>query len=125
MVLLICGGVIKKMSNRKFTYCQDQEGNSQTNTFNTLSSKFGDGYEQNVSVGINNKSGTWQYTRTAKKALILEIKAFFDEHKGSDSFLWNSPLDGEVRVKTGDYTPVSIGRGLWRISTTFTQVFYP
>lgn len=113
------------MSNRKFTWCQDLESNSQTNTFNTLSSKFGDGYEQNVSVGINNKSGTWQYTRTAKKALILEIKAFFDEHKGSDSFLWNSPLDGEVRVKTGDYMPVSLGRGMWRISTTFTQVFYP
>ena len=113
------------MSNQKFTWCQDLESNSQTSSFNTLLSKFGDGYEQNISVGINNKSSTWQYTRTGKKALILEIKAFFDDHRGADSFLWTSPLDGEVRVKTGEYNPVSLGAGIWRISTTFTQVFYP
>ena len=114
------------MSNRKFTYCQNLEGNSQTNTFKVLTSKFGDGYEQNISVGINNKSGVWQFSKNGKKALILEIKAFFDEHKGADSFLWDSPLDGEVRVKTGlDYNPVCLGGQMWSISTTFTQVFYP
>lgn len=113
------------MSNQKFTWCQDLESNSQTSSFNTLSSKFGDGYEQDISVGINNKSSTWQYTRTARKAEILEIKAFFDAHKGADSFLWDSPLDGEVRVKTGEYNPVCISSDVWRISTTFTQDFYP
>ena len=113
------------MSNRKFTHCQDLESNSQESAFNTLSSKFGDGYEQNISVGINNRSGQWSYSRTAKKAEILEIKAFFDDHKGADSFLWDSPLDGEVRVKTGSYNPVCLGGEIWRISTTFTQVFYP
>lgn len=113
------------MSNRKFTWCQDLESNSQSTSFNTLSSKFGDGYEQNISIGINNRSGTWQYSRTAKHAEILAIKTFFDEHKGADSFLWDSPLDGEVRVKAGEYQPVSLGGGAWRISTTFTQVFYP
>ncbi|MFX6055987.1 phage tail protein, partial [Acinetobacter baumannii] len=79
------------MSNRKFTWCQDLEGNSGSQSFNTLSSKFGDGYEQNVSIGINNRTGTWQYSRTAKKAEIMQIKAFFDDHKGADSFLWDSP----------------------------------
>ncbi|RLZ06573.1 phage tail protein [Acinetobacter sp. 2JN-4] len=113
------------MSNRKFTWCQDFLSNAHTNTFNTLTSKFGDGYEQNISVGINNKSGQWQYSKTGKKALIIEIKAFFDDHKGADSFLWDSPLDGEVRVKTGEYNPVCLGGDMWRISTTFTQVFYP
>lgn len=113
------------MSTRKFTWKQDLEGNSQTSSFNTLSSKFGDGYEQSVSVGINNKSGVWQYSRTAKKPEILEIKAFFDDHKGSNSFLWDSPLDGEVLVKTGGYQPVCLGADVWQISTTFTQVFYP
>ncbi len=58
-------------------------------------------------------------------ALILEIKAFFDDHKGADSFLWGSPLDGEVRVKTGEYQITSLGAGMWQILTTFTQVFYP
>ncbi|USE84350.1 phage tail protein [Acinetobacter tibetensis] len=113
------------MSNLKFIWKQDLESNSQTSTFNVLSSQFGDGYEQNVSVGINNCKGQWNFTKTGKKALILEIKAFFDTHKGADSFLWDSPLDGEVRVKTGDYNPVCLGGDNWRISTTFTQVFYP
>ncbi|MFW1734809.1 phage tail protein [Acinetobacter sp. ULE_I037] len=113
------------MSNRKFTHCQNFEGNSQSNTFKVLTSKFGDGYEQNVSVGINNKSGVWQFSKNGKQALIREIKAFFDDHKGADSFLWDSPLDGEVRVKAGEYQLVSLGAGMWQISTTFTQVFYP
>lgn len=75
------------MSNRKFTWCQDLEGNSGSQSFNTLSSKFGDGYEQNTSIGINNRTGTWQYSRTAKKAEIMQIKAFFDQHKGADSVM--------------------------------------
>lgn len=113
------------MSNLKFTFECDLDGNSNTQRFNTLSSKFGDGYEQNTSIGINNRSGTWQYTRTAVKAEIMQIKAFFDQHKGADSFLWDSPLDGEVRVKTGEYQPRCLGGDVWQISTTFTQVFYP
>ena len=113
------------MSNQKFTWCNDLDGNSQTSSFKVLQSSFGDGYTQRTSVGINNKSSTWAYKRTGEKALILEIKAFFDAHKGADSFLWDSPLDGEVRVVAGDYMPISLGGGMWSISTTFTQVFYP
>ena len=89
------------------------------------SAQFGDGYEQNISVGINNRKGQWAYTRTAQKAEIQEIKAFFDTHKGADSFLWDSPLDGELRVKAGEYQLNKVGGLIWRISTTFTQVFYP
>lgn len=113
------------MSNQKFTWCQDLEGSSDTQNFNVLSSRFGDGYEQSISVGINNRKGEWAYQRTGYKDEIIAIKAFFDRHKGADSFLWDSPLDGEVRVKTGSYNPVCLGGGVWRISTTFTQVFYP
>ena len=100
-------------------------GASKTVDINTKTVSFGDGYEQNVSVGINNKSGVWQFSKNGKEALIREIKAFFDDHKGADCFLWNSPLDGEVRVKAGEYQLVSLGAGMWQISTTFTQVFYP
>jgi len=46
-------------------------------------------------------------------------------HKGADSFLWDSPLDGEVRVVAGDYMLGSLGGGMWAISTTFTQTFQP
>ena len=113
------------MSNLKFAWCQDLESNSQSSSFNVLSSKFGDGYEQNISVGINNRKGEWAYQRTGYKDEIIAIKAFFDRHKGAESFLWDSPLDGELRVKAGEYQLSKVGGLIWRISTTFTQVFYP
>lgn len=113
------------MSNLVFGWCTDLDGNSSTQKFNTLTSQFGDGYSQSVSVGINNRRGEWNYQRTGKKAEISAIKAFFDQHKGADSFLWDSPLDGRVRVKSGDYSITALGGEVWRISCTFTQVFYP
>lgn len=121
----MCSTYGNTMSLLKFTWPQDLEGNSQTNKFNVLTTAFGDGYEQSTSVGINNRAGEWSYQRTAEEAEILEIKAFFDLHKGAKSFLWDSPLDGEVKVKTGEYQPVCLGAGYWRISTTFKQVFTP
>ena len=114
------------MSDRLFTYETDLDGNSATNQFSVLTSKFGDGYEQNASVGINNKKGQWAYQRTAYLDEITAIKQFFDDHKGADSFLWNHPTDGEVRVKTDvQYQKVCLGGDVWRISTTFFQTFNP
>ena len=113
------------MSNRIFNWDTSFEGNLGTNTFNVLSSQFGDGYEQNISVGINSRKGSWPFNLKAKKSVIVEIKTFLDEHKGSDSFLWESPLDGQIRVKAGEYQIENRGSDLYRISTTFTQVFYP
>jgi len=112
------------MSNRLFEYCTDLEGNNASIQFNVLSSKFGDGYEQHVSVGINNKKGQWAYQRTSNAAEILKIKQFFDDHKGADSFLWQHPKHGLVRVKTDtQYQEVCLGGDAWRISTTFYQQF--
>ncbi|ENX34894.1 hypothetical protein F889_01534 [Acinetobacter colistiniresistens] len=114
------------MGDKVFKWECDLEGNSQTQKFSVLNTSFGDGYEQNTSVGINNIKGEWKYQRTAYKAEILEIKAFFDEHMGSQSFLWESPLDGQVRVKTDtSYAPMQLGGDVWRIMTNFKQVYYP
>lgn len=109
---------------KKFNFPQNLNGNGQTVRFNTLSSDFGDGYSQSMTVGLNNRKSEYQYAKTDKKALILQIKAFFDEHKGAKPFLWDSPLDGEITVKTGEYTLQYLGADVWTISTTFTQVFY-
>lgn len=113
------------MSNRIFNWDASLDGNSGTHRFSTLSSSFGDGYEQNISVGINNRKGVWPFTKTAHESTILEIKNFLDDHKGADSFLWQTPLDGQVRVKSSEYQIEYRGAGLYRISTTFTQVFHP
>ncbi|WP_121972688.1 phage tail protein [Acinetobacter stercoris] len=112
------------MSNEKFIWENSLDGNSTTQSFNVLSSKFGDGYEQHVSVGINNRKGQWAYSRTGYSAEIKQIKAFLDRHKGADSFLWDAPLEGEVRVKADvQYQLTNIGADVWQISTTFYQQF--
>ena len=108
---------------RKFTWCQDIDGNSQSYKFNVLESSFGDGYKQSASIGINNKRGEYQYTRTAESAIIDEIRLFLDEHKRTKAFLWDSPKDGEITVKSGDYTMQFLGGDAWRISTVFEQSF--
>lgn len=113
------------MSNRVFTWCVDLESASASNEFNVLTAGFGDGYEQNTSVGINNRKQEWSITKTAKKSLITTIKNFFDDHKGADSFLWQSPFDGQIRVRAASYTLTPLGGEVWRISTSFSQVFYP
>ena len=53
------------------------------------------------------------------------IKNFFDDHKGADSFLWQSPFDGQIRVRAASYTLTPLGGEVWRVSTSFSQVFYP
>ena len=112
------------MSDKEFIWSNDLDGNSTAQKFNVKSTVFGDGYEQNVSVGINNRKGEWVYQRTAYNTETLAIKAFFDEHKGADSFWWQSPSDGRVKVKTDiTYTHVCLGSDVWRISTTFKQQF--
>lgn len=112
------------MSDRLFEYHADLEGNSATNQFNVMSSKFGDGYEQHASVGINNKKEQWAFQYTGYAADVLKIKQFFDDHKGADSFLWNHPKHGLVRVKTdAQYQETCLGGDVWRISTIFFQQF--
>lgn len=110
---------------KTFEFEQDLNGNRQKTKFNVINSNFGDGYEQNTSIGINNRKHEFSYQRTANKALILQIKAFFDEHSGAKAFSWQSPLDGKIKVKASDYELNCLGGDIWQISTTFTQVFYP
>ena len=114
------------MSDELFDYPTDLNGNNQDTEFKVLSSQFGDGYEQHVSVGINNKRRTWVYQRTYYKTEIDEIEAFFLRHKGADSFNWLCPyIDSVVRVKTDlNYQKTQIGGNVWRISTNFKEVFY-
>jgi phage-related protein len=112
------------MSDRLFDYESDLEGNNASTQFAVLSSKFGDGYEQHASVGINNKKGQWAFSRKGYAAEILKIKQFFDDHKGADSFLWKHPKHGLVRVKTDvQYQEVCLGGDVWQISTTFYQQY--
>ena len=113
------------MSDQIFSWCVDLDSYSDSQKFTTISTKYGDGYEQNTSVGINNRAGEWSVSKTAVSAEIQQIKLFLDTHKGADSFLWDVPLGSQVRVKASEYSLSKLGGDVWKITTTFTQVFYP
>lgn len=73
--------------------------------------KFGDGYTQVQPLGLNNRKREIQAAITEKKAVIQEIAAFFDRHKGVNAFRFRGFV-----VRVADYQTVPLGGDVWRIS---------
>ena len=106
-----------------FGFKNDLEGNRSSYKFAKQVVKFGDGYEQRISVGINNKSGEWSYQRTAQLEEINQIQAFFDRHQSVVPFIYPNPQSQSVKAVAEDYDLICLGAKIWRISTTIRQVF--
>lgn len=106
-----------------FGFKNDLEGNRSSYKFAKQVVKFGDGYEQRISVGINNKSGEWSYQRTAQLEEINQIQAFFDRHQSVVPFIYPNPQSQSVKAVAEDYQLTCLGGKIWRISTTIRQVF--
>ncbi len=106
-----------------FNFKNDLDGNRSSYKFAKQVVKFGDGYEQRISIGINNKSGEWSYQRTALIEEIDQIQAFFDRHESVVSFIYKNPQSQSVKAVAEDYDLTCLGGKMWRISTTIRQVF--
>ena len=61
-------------------------GASKTVDIQTKSVRFGDGYEQTFSFGINNTSLSWSCSKSDTEAVIIEIEEFIVSHKNVDPF---------------------------------------
>ncbi|ROL76560.1 hypothetical protein BLX41_14510 [Pseudomonas protegens] len=91
-----------------------------------LESKYGNGYSQRLSVGINNIAGTYAVSFTGSEEYIKPIKEFFIRHKGANHFLWTPPLEPEgAYITTGGWQLQTHGKRKYTLSTTFQQVFNP
>lgn len=112
------------MATETFTWRPDEEPTG-TVTFRTKSAKFGDGYEQVAQDGINNRSQSWPLTFTGQKSRIMEIAAFLDRHAGATPFFWTAPLSAQALYRCKTYQPKSLGGGVYTLSATFEQAFYP
>lgn len=90
--------------------------------------KFGDGYEQRLTIGLNQDPAEWSLTFILIDEQIKEIEDFLKARgKDAQSFTWTPP-DEEVSYKwkcQGGWTKEMFEPGISRISTTFTQVFEP
>ena len=104
----------------------DISGDStETTTHNTTKTQFGDGYEQVVSHGMNNRRKSWQCTKTDKKAVIDEIYRFLNATMGVEIFTFR-PIASEPNIKVrldGDISRQKMGGDVWQISFNLRQVF--
>ncbi|QNB10826.1 phage tail protein [Paraburkholderia tropica] len=92
-------------------------------TYATQSAAFADGYEQTVSVGINNKSGSWPYTYIGPIEEVQPIMDFLDAHAGSKSFQWTPPFSAQGLYKCAGYSISPKGGPLLQLTATFKQSF--
>ena len=101
-------------------------GSSGDDQTDTLESKFGNGYSQRLSVGINNVAGSYAVSFTGNATYIKAIRYFFKRHKGANHFLWTPPLEQRgAFITEGGWQLQTLGNNKFTLSTTFRQVFNP
>lgn len=109
---------------KSFNWQLDQSS-TQTTELNTQIVKFGDGYEQAVSFGINNARQAWNCSVTNTKAVIDEIYRFLIGTKGVEAFSI-TPVPNEPSIharQTGSISRSQVGGEIWKISFEIKQVF--
>ena len=112
------------MAVETFAWCPKVEPTSSPE-YRVRTSKFGNGYQQVVGDGINNRLDSWPLTFVVSEAVAIEMKAFLDWHGGFRSFLWTPPL-GQLGFFLGSAPTITPnGAGIYTLTTTFTQSFHP
>ena len=94
--------------------------------FRTIRAQFGDGYTQVAGDGIHSRAQSWPLTFIRRRAQMLPIKAFLDEHAGIRAFLWTPPLEPQGAFYTPDaYTLTPLGGDVYSLTVTFEQFNLP
>ena len=109
---------------RSFTWCVSID--SSENTAHSVNKvRFGDGYEQVSSFGINNKRKTWQCSKQSYKSTIDDIYNFLGSTQAVEPFYFQ-PIKTEqgftVRL-VGEVSRQKIGGDVWKISFNLEQAF--
>lgn len=97
-----------------------------TDSSNINEVRFGDGYTQLSSNGINNNSETWELTYTGEKEEIAKVRAFLNSHI-INSFKWVNPFGEEklYRVVNQSIESEFVGGKVVSLTFQFTQSFAP
>lgn len=109
---------------KEFIWCIDA-GATQDTELRTNAVKFGDGYEQVSSIGINNATVSWSVSKTGRLSDVEQIYDFLLEHKGVAPFLMTiNSLPSAYRVE-GNISKIQVSGDVWSISFAVKQVFLP
>lgn len=90
-------------------------------TFAVRTAKFGDGYQQDVADGINNRSESWPLTFVGNEAKTKAIMDFLNWHAGWRSFQWTPPLGKPGLYKCATYNRQAHGAEAFTVTATFAQ----
>jgi phage-related protein len=85
--------------------------------------KFGDGYEQRVAVGINTEVITWTLTFTGNSSYMLPIRTFLRARNAIESFQWTNPLNELGIYVCRDYALTKLSAGIIEMSVKFDRVY--
>lgn len=102
-----------------------QVESSGDSTFTVFSSKFGDGYSQDIPNGLNNEVQTWSVVVKGYRAEVAPVLAFLRERKGRQ-FQWRAPNTAAL----GWYSCKQFGQrdeggDFWTITMKFEQAYAP
>lgn len=88
--------------------------------------KFGDGYEQRVSMGINTQPRTWSLNFTNRSQAEADyITNFLAARAGVESFTWTDPDGVSGKYKCATWQRTNVSYRVYNITCDFVQVFEP
>lgn len=107
---------------REFTWFPDTDSTSDTKP-NVKTTKFGDGYELRVPVGLNSDPMSWSLKFTRIRTEAKDILAFLREHGGYKAFRWTNPLEESGAYVCRQWKTTQKRNGVIEVTADFEQVF--
>lgn len=104
-----------------------QYGAQSSVTPTILTAAYGDGYSQDIAIGINSTPQTWTLSFNNDPVTADSIWQFLMNQGGVKRFWWVPPRQSDaIKVKTtGVYTKTETDVGQVTVGVTFQQVFDP
>lgn len=87
------------------------------------STKFGDGYEARIAIGLNSTPRQWQVSFSRPNATADAIEAFFVARGAVQSFDWVPPHGGAGKWVCREWSAQKTGPLTRSVTATFDEVF--
>lgn len=98
-------------------------GSRQSSSPVVRSVRFGDGYEQRLSYGLNTDLKTWDVSfDNVSTAVKDQITGFLDARQGVQNFNWASPEGAVGSYVCQQWDVTASGPSRWTITATFREV---
>ncbi|WP_151708800.1 phage tail protein [Acinetobacter brisouii] len=85
--------------------------------------KFGDGYESRLAIGVNSQPMKWSVSFTCNITQLSAIKAFLIDKGAITAFHWTTPDGDSGMFVARSWKTKQIGFGVFQLTSTFEQVF--